>query len=278
MGARSDHNSEYGDAFTFRTGYIGIYGNLVTKLLYGEAFQEPSARQLYGGWTGTGSDPDLRPEESRTYELSLIYTLKQISQLLSLYHVTDTDTILNLASGGRNVGRREVYGLDYHLQAFLNPSFMQQLKLWGYYSYIRGEGDEVYNATTDSYEKGDIGDLAHNKIFLGATGYLNGKFTGTLRGRFIGARKTVATNPVDTIDSYLIADFFLLYRINKSFSISFKVDNIFDTRYEHPGVRSANSGDEAGYWSGGTWYGSKGWFNSVIPQPGRTIWISLSYP
>ncbi|MCP4219423.1 MAG: TonB-dependent receptor, partial [bacterium] len=59
-------------------------------------------------------------------------------------------------------------------------------------------------------------------------------------------------------------------------SVSLKVDNIFDSEYYHPGIRSANAGDEPGYIdAGGVWQGSNGWYNSLLPQPGRTMYLSL---
>jgi len=109
-----------------------------------------------------------------------------------------------------------------------------------------------------------------------ATGYFSDKLSATLRGRYIGERKTIDTNPVDSIDDYLTLDFNLLYKVKEKLSFSLRVDNIFDTKHEHPGIRSADSGADAGYWGGGTWQGSQGWFNSVVPQPGRTVWLTAS--
>jgi len=128
-GARMDDNSTYGSAVTLRGGYVGTFDRLTAKLLYGEAYQEPSARLLYGGWAGTGSAADLSPEESRTLEFSLGYTMKHVSHLVSVYGIQNTDTILALANGARDVGERDVYGIDYHIQAILSPPCMQKLKL-----------------------------------------------------------------------------------------------------------------------------------------------------
>ncbi|MCP4150952.1 MAG: TonB-dependent receptor, partial [bacterium] len=98
----------------------------------------------------------------------------------------------------------------------------------------------------------------------------------TLRARYIHTRETVQTNPIREVDSYFTADFFLKYRLTKKMSIALKVSNIFDTTYFHPGIRSANAGDEPGYFdTGGVWQGSNGWYNSLLPQPGRTIYLSM---
>jgi len=59
------------------------------------------------------------------------------------------------------------------------------------------------------------------------------------------------------------------------FSIALKVENIFDTKYFHPGINKANSGTDPGYWSSNGWQGSKGWNNSLLPQPHRYFTLSL---
>jgi len=277
-GVRQDDNSTYGSAVTWRGGYVGTFDKLTAKLLYGEAYQAPSARLLYGGWTGTGSAADLSPEESQTLEFSLGYAAKKVSHLVSVYQIHNSDTILTLADGARNIGDRDVYGIDYHLQAILQAPFMKKLKLHGYYSYIYGSGDEKYNSATDSYKAGRIGDIAHHKVNAIATAYFTDKLTGSLRGRYVGERKTIDTNPVDKVADYVTLDFNLLYKVKENLSFSLRVDNIFDEEYEHPGIRSADSGADPGYWDGGgSWHGSQGWFNSLVPQPGRTLWLSACY-
>ncbi len=80
-----------------------------------------------------------------------------------------------------------------------------------------------------------------------------------------------------SLEDLVTLDFNLLYKVQEKLSFSLRVDNIFDKEYEHPGIRNANSGADPGYWdAGGAWQGSQGWFNSVVPQPGRTVWLSAS--
>ena len=56
-GFRVDHDSQYGTFTTARGGYVGHYGGWTAKVLYGEGFQEPVARLLYGGWKGAAAIP-----------------------------------------------------------------------------------------------------------------------------------------------------------------------------------------------------------------------------
>src|SRR5205807_5809090 len=110
-----DHNSKYGGANTLRAGSVGTLAGFTLKALYGEAFEEPNNRLLYGGWDGSGSDPRLRPERSRTIEMSAGRTLHNLTTLLSVYRVDNRDTFINTAHAAENLGDRRVGGFDWHL-------------------------------------------------------------------------------------------------------------------------------------------------------------------
>lgn len=275
LGLRIDDNSEYGTNATFRGGYVAKFGKFIAKALFGQAYQEPPPRILYGGWSGGGSDPNLDPEKSSTLEFSLTHTGKSVSHTVSFYYIKNKDTILSVTGGAQNIGERKIYGLDYHFRAILKPSFMKQLKLWAYYSWIDGKGDELHPGGILKWA--EIGDLADHKFWFGATGKFTDKCQLTLRCRYIAKRETIQTNPIKSIDSYFTADINFSYKLNKSMSIALKVNNLFDTEYFHPGVRDASSGETPGYWEGGTWHGSSGWNLSKAPQPGRTVFLSLRF-
>jgi iron complex outermembrane receptor protein len=263
---------------TFRTGYVHKSGQMVFKLLYGEGFQEPSPRVLYGAWEGLGSDPDLKPEKSRTIEFSSTYMNHITSHLLSVYYVKNSDTILNLQEGARNVGERQVFGLDYHFKWDIQSRLFNKLYFWGYYSYIHTRGDEIYVPETDSYQKDSIGDIAPHKIYVGATGNINTHLTTTLLARYISRRQTVATNPIPNVAPYTLVDLNILLKnvFVDGLNLSFKINNLFNKSYFHPGIRTANSGNQPGFFDeNGTWNGSDGWLNSLLPQMKRTFLLSL---
>jgi outer membrane cobalamin receptor len=270
LGVRYDHNSTFGDAHspTLRVGYVGEldgrHGLFLGKLLYGEGFHEPNPRQLYGGWLGSGSDPTLRPETSRTLEVNLSHTTAHLSNLVSGYYVQNDDTIVQVPGGAANEGERTVVGVDYHVSALLRPGGpVDRLALWGYYSFIRGE------EAISGGDSAPIGDLATHKAWLGATAALLGRVTATARVRAIGDRQTVATNPVREINGVAIVDLGArLDRVGETpVSVQLQVDNLLGTAYSHPGIRTAEAGEEPG--------GSLGFYNSRLPQPGRRVVVTV---
>ncbi len=66
-GLRYDHDSMYGSTVNPRIAAIGkLSANHTVKLIYGEAYQEPSPIQLWGGWPGRPI-PALNRKKSATW-------------------------------------------------------------------------------------------------------------------------------------------------------------------------------------------------------------------
>lgn len=271
IGARYDYNSQYGGSTTLRMGYVGSFKNLTAKLLFGQAYQEPTMRNLYGGWSGSGSNENLKPERSNTIEASAVYTKGKISALVSAYRVIINNTIVGDNQSASNLGERVITGLDMHLRTQISQSFIKNLSAWIYYSAILSEKEKRFDADGNLTGTGIIGDLAHSKLYFGSTADIGKHLTVNLRGRFIGERETVITNPIRTIPSYLTIDGNIQVRdlIYKGLNVEVKLINITDAVYFHPGIREANSGESPGTWdsNGLGWNGSQGWFNSKLPQP-----------
>ena len=280
LGIRNDHDSRYGGATTVRTGYVGTYGPWGLKALFGQAFEEPNNRLLYGGWDGSGSDPKLRPERSTTTELSGSYTRAAFDSLLSVYRVKNYNTFVNTIHSARNLGDREVVGADYNVQLLLLSTKGRELKAWGSVSHIFRATEkkiDLFGQQRIGQPIGPIGDLAMNKVHFGITSS-GQRWTATLRGRWIDARDTVDTNPVDRVPSFATLDGLLRFDdvIARGVSVSLKATNLTDKIYFEPGIREANAGTTPGYFNDrGQWIGSVGYFSSLLPQPGRQLMIAI---
>jgi outer membrane cobalamin receptor len=275
VGLRLDRNSSYGSATTLRLGYVGNFGEWGAKALYGEAFQEPNPRLLYGGWRGSGSDPNLSPERSRTIEVSGTYKNHDWSGLVSFYHVRNSDTIVNTASGAQNLGERTVVGFDVHAQGILKVRPLKQLRVWAYYSRILTATEESPGASGSAR----IGDLAADKVILGATAVVNAHLSSTLRVHFIGSRTTVETNPVREVGAYTTVDATVVATDLgvHGLGVTLKATNLLDETYFHPGVRDANAGTTPGFFdASGLWHGSNGYYSSLLAQPGRALVCSMT--
>ncbi len=287
LGARVDDNSAFKSNTSFRGGYVGHFDKWTLKLLYGEAYYQPTPRNLYGAWEGSGSDPNLMPELSNTTEVSLAYTTQQTHHLFSTFYADIYNTIVNFSGGAQNLGERKVVGSDYHVRYQFASEWLGKLELWGYLSYLWHAEEAVYDFDSNQY-LGDqaIGDLAKFKALAGVNLTPNDAWNINLRSRYIDQRDTVATNPISQVASYFTVDLNVRYQgfAENGVTLALKVNNLFDRKYYHPGLREANSGipgseDEVGFSgeNGLSWNGSQGWYNSLLPQPGRVVQLTATY-
>ncbi len=280
LGGRVDRNSGYDVAPTLRAGYTGTLGDGIgIKALYGQAFQEPPPRVLYGGWTGSGSDPDLKPQRSETLELDATLTLEHLWQGLAFYAVHSTDTIV-VGATPKNVGEQLVLGLDWSFRALVPVRRLERVELWGSYTRLFHAEEEL---ETDDGAGGvvrtvaRIGDLSRDKLHLGIAVQRDRHLSVNLRGRWFGRRTTTPSNPVGAVAAYGTLDTTVSYRDVRAsgVGVSMTVLNLTDAAYVHPGINDASAGDTPGRFVDGQWLGSSGFFSSELPQPGRTFMISL---
>lgn len=278
LGGRYDHNGLYGAANTLRAGYVSHLGPWGVKVLFGQAYQEPTARQLYGGWSGSGSNARLGPERSTTLEAAGTYTTRNLGVNLGLWQAENRGTIVTAPGGARNLGARNVAGVDLGLQGYLPGA--TRWRVWGYASHLfHARESSVDPATGAPRPEVRVGDLATTSLWVGATVDLPGRLTGTVRGRVIGARPTVATNPVGRVGGFTTLDLNLVARdlFVPGLGLALALENAGDARYAHPGVREGDAGLGPGAFVGGVWHGSAGYYSSLLPQPGRALRVTWSY-
>lgn len=286
LGLRNDRHSVYGGDTTLRLGYVGSAGDWTFKALYGEAVQEPTPRTLYGGWTGAGSDPALRPEHSRTSELSAAWTQPKVSASASLWQTWDREVIVSRSPGSEggpgaaNLGQRTQAGLDLFSQAlFPAPGGLKGLRIWVYLSRILEDRADRFTYLAPNLVKtgeGPVGDSAHTKAWVGFTAE-GDRLEGTLRARYMGPRETVPSNPIRHIGGYATVDLTLAYRW-QNLTFQARVDNLLDRAYVQPGVRAADAGETPGTFDpAGLHYtgGSRGTYSSLLGQPGRALTFAV---
>ena len=278
LGVRVDYNSFFGEATPiFRGGYVGrLFPFFTLKLLYGQAIREPNRRVLFGGFSATGSNLELGRERSQTLELSLAYQLDFLALQANAWLVDVSNGLVSANGTPQNVGQRLMAGTDLSAVALFDLPPLRQLKLWMYYSsYLVTEEEVVTADGTTSMQP--IGDLAAHKVFLGVTADVHRLAAATALARCIVDRNTVSTNPVPSVPGYCTVDANVRLRdfAMDGLWFSVRVTNLLDTAYAHPGVGSADTGTTPGRWDGDTWVGSAGYFNSLLPQPGRAVSVHL---
>lgn len=274
LGIRHDYNSVYGDNTNIRASAIYKFNHKgALKLIYGEAYQEPPPRQLFGGWNGRHSNINLKPEKAKNLELIGSYGLNIVRIGASAYYSHYDNVIKEEAE---NAGQRDIYGFELRTRFNVKNIIPKSANItaYVYYTYTQAYSSLHYNHTTKKWEDGTVllGDIAPHKINMGVNLPIYDGFNLNLRGNYISPRLVYTRNALRARE-YTIADYFLFdgavsYRF-KAATLSFKAKNILDLNYYQPGVAQADSGDDFSK-------RSLGYRNSLLPQAGRTMMVVLN--
>ncbi|EAY30167.1 TonB-dependent receptor [Microscilla marina] len=273
-GIRFDYNSVYGKVVNPRISVIyRPVSNLALKLNYGEAFQEPAPMLLWGGWSGRLANPDLKPEKVRSLEAGITHKVAGLLQELSLYHAHYQNVIKEEAE---NAGDRKVIGLEYKL-TYVLPNFLgfcKGLKGYLYYTFSDVMSSIRFDHDSQQWQNGHtpLGDIANHKLNLGIHLMLTERLGLNLRSNMVGERSLYTRNALNarghTLAPHAIFNTNVSYNIDRV-TLSVKVNNMFNHHFLQPGVHAADSGDNFSQ-------RSNGFYNSLIPNPGRFFLAEVS--
>jgi len=305
--------SGFGTVFTPRLDFIHTKNGFVTKVMYSEAFKDPSNFEKFATLPGILERPDrdLQPELARNFEVSTGRRWDRATADVSVYRTTYTSLVTLAphilaadpqvkpvlaaiqarvqvdpsAAGLAAAIASEVSGqpADVIRNIFDAPVFIEKfensgaVRVWGVQataSYqLRGIdlfGNYTYTnpvLTEPTHEvilpnrvpSDRVGDIASHHLNLGGQGRWR-KLDTSIRMNYVSARPTVLSNPQPEIPAYAVANAAVTWLdIVPRLSAQLLVNNLFNTQYFDPGVRTAD--------------GVR--FASRIPQPGRSIFFRI---
>lgn len=263
-GLRFDNSTAYKDTFNPRLGLVWLPQDKTTvKFLYGEAFLAPSPFNMYrfyGSFAFLRDDglyqsfffnlpnPDLKPEEMKTYEINLSHRFTDHLNLQLTGYYEEVDELIQpvltqgvdstFITGGviqdvqmnQNVGALEAIGFD--LSFIYQKTFhIHKLKLWGSYSYVEGDFDQpgrtVELPFTAKNKLKIGGTYRYRHFFISPTYYWIGESTLSEQGDYIGV-----TSP-----SYTLVNLYAGFEdLIDGLELHVRVNNLFNKRYGEPGL------------------------------------------
>ena len=212
---QTDHE-DFGNQTTWNIDYR-YWVSAGTNLYIGggEAFRAPDATDRFGSI----GNPDLDPEKSKTIELGIEHRLTENSILsITYFENRIKDLIEPNATFTRmeNIEKARIKGVEINLQG--------QRERWQYAVSVLAQDPEntELNETLSRRAKSRINTrLSYNQDRWQAGGNL-------LR---VGKRDNSSFDSV-VLESYEIANVFARYNFTPSFSLSAKIENLFDKDYE----------------------------------------------
>jgi len=173
----------------------------------------------------------------------------------------------------KNEGKRKIRGLEYRARhQFSNPL---RISTHFYYTYTRSKSDIFYDFESGEWIDGikELGDIATHKVTAGFYLPFRGSFGWYFNINYIGERNLYLRNPLRAqgreVDEYFTLDTAINYNW-KNLRVTFKVKNLSDEAYFHPGPGSADSGNNFSQ-------RSAGYNNSLVPQLGRSLSLNFRY-
>ncbi|TNF08378.1 MAG: TonB-dependent receptor, partial [Gammaproteobacteria bacterium] len=228
-GVRWDHFEDVGNALNPRLALVWEpLHNLTAKLLYGEAFRAPSFAELYFQNNPSAlGNPDLKPEEIKTWELAFDYRPNfDTGVKLSLFNYEATDLIAIVAQGNtrqyQNARNQDGYGLELEL----DWQATEKMRVNAAYSWQQSEDADTGLSVSDA--------PAH-QTYLDVNYNFDRNWKGSIQHYWIGSRSRASGDSRAEIDDY----HWVNSRISRSFNhdkvrLSLIVKNVFDTDAREP--------------------------------------------
>lgn len=261
LGVRHDGSDEDESSTNPRLALIQKFGDRTTaKLLYGTAFRSPNAYEKYYV-TDSGkykTNPDLGPEDTRTFELVLDHYLDsdfRVSASVFSYQIENLISLTTDPSDGllvfKNIGEVSTRGVE--LQA--ERAWVGGTRLRASYSHQQGEDESTGQWLPNSPDH-----LAK----LNLTVPLAPKWFAGLEWQYVSERLSPSGARVD---AYSVTNLTLRAdQLVKNLEIAASVFNLFDEEYADPA--SEEHGDD-------TLPVPR--YLDEIPQNGRNFHLKLTY-
>ncbi len=249
-GFRHDHYSTFGGTTNPRAGLIYTWKNTAVKLLYGQAFRAPTAyEQFYAPGTTTKTNPNLRPEQIKTYELVLEqYLGHHVRTLASLYQYHIADLIIKTtdstgASVFKNFDDITARGVELMMEGKWPTGLEGRLSYALQTSHTERTEQRLTNSPQHLVKTNLIVPLITDKLFAG------------FEGRYTSSRLTLAGHSASPF--YILNVSLFSQQLIKGWELSAHINNLMNQKYGYPSDEFHRQ--------------------DIIDQDGRTFWVKLKY-
>jgi len=250
-GVRHDHYQIFGGTTNPRVGLIySPFNKTTAKLLYGSAFRAPNVFELYyeDGGIKYKANPQLKPEEIKTYELVFEqYLGEHVRMTATAFYYRINDLISQQPEDDllifRNVENIQATGGELEVEGKWNNGLSGRIS----YSYQEAKDKQTENGLTNSpkhlVKLNLIVPLLKDRIFAGT------------ELQYMSKRKTVTGS---NVSDFIITNVTLFSeKLIKGLDASVSIYNLFDKKYRDP------SGGEI--------------VPSFVEQDGRSARLKLTY-
>lgn len=211
----------------------------------GKAFRPPMIIELYRRFMTPGSfifgNPELKPEKSVSWDLSIEQKLWKGSKVGFTYFHNDLKNLIYSRTTGQKIGFRDVVetinagkALSKGVEIEAEQRFNKWLKVFANFTYTHTEIKE--NPAKPETVGKKLTGMPEKMLNIGCE-LEKGPITVSLIGRYRSKvfnndeNKDVVNGVYGSYDPYFVADGKISYRLTKFASLSISINNIFDKDY-----------------------------------------------
>jgi len=234
-GIRFDHYDDFGNTVNPRLALVwNTSQNLITKLLYGEAYRAPSFSDLYvKNNPVTLGNENLSPEEIKTTELSFNYTFSpQLNANLNLYYFKTKnmiETVTDIDGVGTAQNNKNLTGQGFELEAHWQPT--RQFRL---------SANFAKQSTKNDNHNQQVEYVPQDQLYLDARYNLDANWRISAQLNWVMNRERAQNDLRQPIDDYAKVNL-TLRRLgfgsnnsNNNWAFSVAIKNLFDSKIYEP--------------------------------------------
>jgi vitamin B12 transporter len=239
LSARNDDNSEFGNSNPWRATSAWHLANESTHLFasIGEGVKNPTFTERFGFFDNFIGNPDLKPEESLSWEVGIRQSFRENKFLFTAtWFNADLENEINgfvfdADSGSFTAANVEGKSARDGLELALNARVSERFTLNASYTYL--------DATQEDASGSDVTEVRRPKN-SGAivANYNRGNTNLNLQVIYTGQQEDDFFPPfppyqerVD-LDSYTLVNLSASYRLNDNLELTLQLENVFDENYE----------------------------------------------
>ena len=219
-GLRYDHYSDFGGTVNPRLALVWqATDRLTAKLMYGQAFRAPSYLELHVTTSANPPNPNLKPEQSKTWESSLSYLATRDLRLgVNVYNFKRTQVIAPETTGllkFQNYDSFATHGVELEAQWQASPT----LRLSGNLSRMKNE--DVTSPLRDVA-------IPMTRAYLRADWAFLPKWNWNVQSSWFEKRPLVAGDRRLPLASFALTDTTLRYIHGRDWEFAASIRNLFD--------------------------------------------------
>ena len=237
--ARHDNNSDFDDSNTYRV--TAAWETPIPEVRvfssYGKAIKNPTFTDRFGFFDNFIGNPDLEPEQSKSWEVGLRHLSSDAKILASVsYFSSELEDEINgfvfdPVSGGFTANNIDGDSSRQGVEVEVEWAATEQLDLHGSYSYIDSTSEDATGRDTDEVRRPrNTAALAANYHFGKANLNLSAVYNGSQLDDFFPPFPTPQARV--NLDSFTLLNFAGSYQLSDQLVLTMRLENLLDEDYE----------------------------------------------